>query len=205
MNRYDSVMRSLKAKPVGFRAGRQHIHLSAEEIEDAERRLGGTLPEDYREFIQDFGEFGVPTVLFDFKPNNDEPEASSLEKYHENHGFDFSAAERPKGASLERFHGVATKSRPDCSDIASSYRHLCEMVEDWPEELMPFAVDAGSGSVVLAFKGERKGSVYFWDQHNFYLVADTFDEFIHSLRNRDNEIQAKEDAERFWSSYLNEE
>ena len=63
MNRFEPKMRALHATPRGFRQGTQPIHLTEEQIQEAESWIECRLPEDYREFIKDFGDFCLHAVF----------------------------------------------------------------------------------------------------------------------------------------------
>ena len=56
-------------------------------------------------------------------------------------------------------------------------------VDDPPRELLPIAIDAGGNQVYLALAGLQPGAIFLWmNWQDIYLVADSFDEFMHSLR-----------------------
>ncbi len=63
MNRFEPKMRELYAVPIGFSDGKQPIHLTEAQIQEAEERLGSRLPEDYREFVRDFGAFSLDALF----------------------------------------------------------------------------------------------------------------------------------------------
>ena len=184
MNRYASKMKELNATPIGFPT-EQPIHLSEDDLQEAERQLGTRLPEDYREFVRDFGVFGVPTVIFPVRSNPDDIDVGSPES----------------------FKGIVRETRRIVWDIVSNYKSNCESYGDdptWSTNWLVIA-DAGGGSVVLSIKGEDKGAVYYYlnatGNYTAYLIADSFDEFMQLLESAHNELEAKEHAERFWSTY----
>jgi hypothetical protein len=63
-----------------------------------------------------------------------------------------------------------------------------------PANLLPIGTDEDSSNICLSISGDDYGKVYFWDRHfevldgipdnsNLFLLADSFTEFIDSLKN----------------------
>lgn len=166
LNRYDTIMARLKAKPIGHAQGIQAVHVTEQELQALEREMDTTLPDDYREFLRDYGLYDVPTALFPIEPNS----------------------EFPGEGAVEHFSGVALEGGDSSYDLRNSFDNMRQCFEDWPEEWLPIA-DEGSGNVIaLSTKGEDKGTVYYYvvsrmpnEQYVFH-VADSFDEFMNSLK-----------------------
>lgn len=170
MNRYDQRVRELWGEFSHPLVDQPGIHLSEDQLADVEQRLGATLPEDFREFLRDYGCYFFYTTVFPVRPNPD----------------------GVQGGSLEKFSGVLYKvvgNDPyDIFDIVGWYEGLCRNIVEWPKEWLPIATGAGSDTVALAIKGEHKGAVYYFfnqwtpNYQNMYLVADSFDEFMGLLK-----------------------
>ncbi|RYX79977.1 hypothetical protein EON83_30515 [bacterium] len=55
-------------------------------------------------------------------------------------------------------------------------------VDDPPRELVGIAIDMGGNQVYLSLGGRQPGAIYLWlNWEDIYFVADSFDEFVHSL------------------------
>lgn len=171
MNRYDKRLRQLQGYFIGAAVGQQQHHLDEGQLAGVEAQLGAALPEDYREFLRDYGVFGIPMAVFPFK---DEEDACG---------------------SVEVFYGVMPSS-PDL-DIITFYEGmradvivaLDEQEVNWPSGWLPIGSDAGSNQVVLVIEGQNKGAVFLFDNQGarVHPVAASFDEFMHLLEPRPEE------------------
>lgn len=181
MNRYEQLMHGLCARLLDFRQGDSPVYISEVQMQDVERQLGEALPEDYREFVKEFGGF-VCSAVFPLRT----PEGS----------FE----------SIEKFDAVVAR-RGSSRTIVSNYFERCGMDEKWREDLLPIGSDAGSNLVALAFKGASKGKIYFSLYSQLYEVADSFDEFMQLLTLPDDALEPEEkfivaqDNELFWKLY----
>ena len=191
MNRYEPKMRELNATIVSFAAGRQPVRVSEEDLREAEHQLGVRFPEDYREFIRDFGVFSVPTVLFSVQSN-------SVDEVH----FD---------GSLEIFYGIIAQGEQSSAlDIVRSYFHSNSgaMGENWSPHWLIIGEDAGGNPVLMDIKGDTVGSIYILDDESpidcsLILVANSFDDFMQMLKTEPehDEPEATEKADAFWAIY----
>lgn len=178
MNRYEPRIRELNAIPMGFERGLQAIHVSEVEIQEAERLLGGRLPEDYREFVRDFSAFQVPQVIYTVPPNI--------------YGFE--------SGVVNHFYGIVA-GNGQTADFVQGYLTTKQQMEEWPEEWI-FIGGGDSTNVALDFKGKTKGSVYTWQMFQPALVTDSFDEFMQLIQPHFGPTQRQiERALSFWTNF----
>jgi hypothetical protein len=169
MNRYAEVMAKLNAEVVRAGVGFRPVSLTDESIKDFETLIGHSLPWDYREFLGEYGFYGL------------EAEANSP------------ALNGVWIGCITVFYGLFPyddKSYPygaefDLAEMYNAFEGYC------PPELLPIGDDSGQGLFCLALEGENRGAVYFWDRYvspigNDYsgitLVAKSFDDFMRMLQ-----------------------
>jgi hypothetical protein len=123
------------------------------------------LPESYRKFLMEFNG-GRPTARrFKFKG-------------------------RTRGSSVDRFLGVHNREHNNLLEYIETYRGRI------PPNLLPIAHDPGDNLIAISIDGPDKGRVYFWDHDrevddgppdysNVILIADSFDEFLEGLHEKD--------------------
>lgn len=180
MNSYEPRMRELKGMLLGYKQGEKPVRVSEEEIANAERQLGASLPADYREFVRDFGMFYFLIVTFPLPANSEGWESGSVGS----------------------FNGIFSDPNKMSFDLLTVYNSMFGGIDAWPENFIPIAVGNGTSSVAMSFKGEDKGCVYdFVEFTYFFLVAESFDEFMQLLENHDDEPEAEEAAAEFWMQY----
>jgi hypothetical protein len=163
MNRYETCVTQLKGKP--FLEGQDTSSIPDEILDAFEQTLGYSLPQDYREFLRDYGCFG----FFE--------------------GATFPLRDPLFGmqrASLEVFYGFPSTHSYHLWDAYQSTQGW----EAVPAEVLPIAEDAGANQVCICLAGKYIGKVFFWprecsenpnDYSNLYLIADSFDEFLHLI------------------------
>lgn len=81
---------------------------------------------------------------------------------------------------------------------------LAEWKSEMPAGFLPIANDPGGAIILMSTKGKRKNRVYLWDhqhrylqsshKHNTYLVAQSFSEFIASLKTDDGPSRWDDDV-----------
>ena len=136
-------------------------------IEEAEKRLGRKLPEDYKRFL--------------LKHHGGHPEPSEFQFVPPG-----SEGEKDWG-SVAYFLGLA--EGPESVD-----EYLISYGDRSPRDTIPIARDPGGNPVLLAISGKNQGKVFFWmrehepeDEERIqeydYLgfVANSLDEFLGSL------------------------
>lgn len=180
MNRFEPKMRQLYATLRGFADGREPIHLTEDQLQKAEERLGSRLPEDYREFIRDFGDFTLNAVI-----------KSQEENYR---------------CGVGEFTYIGSEQVKRSYDDSISY-YLEEDVQYWEKGAICIGMD-GNVPIFLFFEGENNGRIYFKDYEDLIFVANSFEEFMEMLRNEfeepyvEHEMEAiKEDTAPFWATF----
>ena len=181
MNRFEPKMRELHATLLGFESGEQPIRLKEEEIKEAERLIGGRLPEDYRGFVRDFGAFSLHASYPVREGNMNE-------------------------GAIGYFTGIITEKRRQAFDWVSSY--VSRDPQWFPDGAICIGV-SGSLPTFLYFTGENKGKIYVRDYDDFWLVADSFTEFMDLLEFEfENDEHEKpyivEVADTFWRTFSTE-
>ena len=168
MNKYQTKMESL-----GYYFVEKGVCKSTddEQFQKVEAQIGATLPADYASFLVEYGGSGFDGeaghVVFPI-----------LE--------DCPAGEKGR---LNVFFGIIPGDGYDIIDNYLAYKGRM------PFNLLPIANTEGD-AICLAIYGEDEGKVYFWDHEeedvvdegiepsrdNLYLVANSFEEFIYSLK-----------------------
>ncbi len=138
----DEIMQRLGWRPIRAR----HRHDPSEaELDDFERQIGGSLPADYRRFLQRYGQGG-----FD-------------------RGARFAIREAcPYGrlATLDRVYGF-----PDEAGQGVVDKTMSVYAGRIPDETIPIGEDPGGNLVVLGFRGEARNHVWFWDHQHVELAG----------------------------------
>ena len=153
-------------------------------LDRIEMQLGYPLPKDYREFLSNYGGVFFPSAEFSMLEDNQQGECSIFT-------FFGSTAE----TTLANVYYEVQKNLEFEDDDREYYpgihlvRNVAEpiMGMNWPKELLPIGSDQGGNLICLALFGLRPGAIFFWrsnpfpDAQNLYLIADSFDEFMHLL------------------------
>lgn len=137
-------------------------NIKKEEIMEFECEIGFTLPDDYKEFLQNFNG-GIPEIKYStFK----------LDDLEENIG-------------LQVLYGLNLNENLDLREWFLEYE------DDMLDGCIIIGHGIGFGFVVLINNTENSG-VYFWDhsfeldnsseEENVYKISDTFKEFIENLK-----------------------
>jgi hypothetical protein len=183
-NRYDDVMHALGARFAYASRGLQPASLSEAELVEIESELGHSLPEDYREFLRDYGGFTVGNAGFPLRDNPDYLSGSSVDIFH--------VAGTVPWIYTEGNRELLEQNGPFPMEFYQGLGLVRPVEEDeaefeWPPELIEIGQDAGGSRVCLAIAGLRPGATFFWYDRGHkggqgvYLIADSFDEFIRSL------------------------
>lgn len=174
MNRYDEIVKKLEGKPKSWVAGEagQAIHLTEEQLDEMERTSSIILPPDYREFLRDYGNYTFDRILnFSMQPNpHPRPDLSpDYNSYHSN----------SEGRLGSLFGYLPSVPNAFQSSIEDQHQNT---EGEWPLDCLPI----GGGEIDmlgLAVSGKHVGCVYYfalWQQED-YLVAHSFDEFMHKV------------------------
>jgi hypothetical protein len=140
--------------------------LSEEELAAFETEKSLQLPEGYRNFM--------------LRYNGGQPVPKS-----------FNFPESENGSSVGVFYRIK-------KDGTNSLQFVMQQFEGrMPEDLLPVAGDTFGNQICLGLEGESRGKVFFWDHEmeplergepdyaNTRLLANTFDEFLDSLFDRE--------------------
>lgn len=180
-NKYDTIMKRICADFF-----KRHLPLESateEQLKEVEALIGHSLPTDYREFLRDYGGYII---------NADYPVQAEGQIRYECVSNFYRAAPQPS-AIVDGYRTCLEVYEPD-PWIVDLYPGLSlvrsmEGIEElgWPEELFPIADSGGGSQICLALFGLRPGAIFFWRNsphfgENLYLVADSFDEFMHLLQ-----------------------
>ncbi len=157
------------------------------QLKDIESRLGYPLPADYRELLLDYSDchFVVNTaVVYPFTKDGYDT-FGSISKF-------YNASSSPNLADIEGYYRGALEQDLEEIDyyLGVGLLRSIEGIKEigWPEELLPIGCDAGGNQICLALFGLRPESIFYWMNcpsfggHSPYLIANSFDEFMHLLR-----------------------
>ena len=180
-NKYDSTVAQLRGQ--FFKEGLIVPPLHEEHLNRIEAQLGHHLPDDYREFLRDYAGVGFPSATFPMMEDGESRWASIFMFY---------------GSSLADIYHQGRRN----FDLEDGYKWYPGLrlvrnisvpvaVMEWPEELLRIGSDQGGNEICLALFGFRPGAVFWWrnapfsDADNLYLVANSFDEFMHLIESGD--------------------
>jgi hypothetical protein len=196
-NRYESVMRELGFEgEKGFLRKPENI-LTEEQLRAVEEELGFALPKDFRNFFAyyhgalfrtdlefplrypDSNMRGIIGHIFDNKSSWD-----IVHHYHnwiDNDPWDL------------RFYSGLQDFRPFDPTIDEETEGIRYMQS--PTNLLWIGSTTCSNSVAIVIDGAKLGQIYYWlnttyasdDGKGIYLVADSFDEFMHLLKQSPDE------------------
>jgi SMI1 / KNR4 family (SUKH-1) len=167
MNRQDEILLSLGWYPLRVATRREPTEADLSQLED---RLGARLPDSFRYFLCRYGEGALAL-----------------------HGC-FPILEPCSWGQwgiIDQFLGFSKK--PNEGLLSTNFDIFAGRI---PEGMLTFAYDPGGNLLLLNIKGIKPaGTVWFWDhecrprnikgeltENNLYLVADSFTQFIESLR-----------------------
>lgn len=137
-------------------------------VEDFERQTGRRIPEVYRRFL--------------LKANGGVPERKVF-TFHRKNG-------RPDEGAVWRFIGLNDGTEQDL-------RYFTRIFVDGgriPRDMFPIGNGGGGNLILIGSSGARAGRIFYWDHNweaeegdppnedNVYLVANSFAEFLSSLR-----------------------
>jgi cell wall assembly regulator SMI1 len=162
MNKYSDVVAKFDGKFVFELSGESPVKATDSDLNDAEQEIGFPLPEDYREFLRDFGGYRLWALFTSQNRPRSGEEHSAGNLFGLNIGYSCNLVELYK------------------TDLVNKVIS---------PELLPITGDE-EGKVCIFLDGPQKGTVHFWvseelvvpyDFSNLYFVANSFDEFMRSL------------------------
>ena len=130
-----------------------------EVIRDTESRLGVTLPDDYRTFLE--------------RQNGGEPEPNFLE-----------SGEGIGGAHVRYFLSAGPNEIEGVDDLESTASLYWGPEHQLDPSVLPIGEDAFGNLICLAVSGEDYGAVFIWDHEDgaSTRASDSFSEFFERLR-----------------------
>jgi SMI1 / KNR4 family (SUKH-1) len=154
-NKYDAHMQKIATYFL-----RGNLMISPEIINDLEKEIGFTLPDDYRHFLSRYG-FSAQRGYATFP--------------------DIHRPGKP-GGGIDVFYGINPK---ESRDLFRKYKGFQERI---PSDMLPIAESPG-GQICLGLAGSDRGKVFWWDRSephddprkNLRVIGDDFDTFINSL------------------------
>ncbi len=144
-----------------------NVTLSEEQLKAFEETIGYALPDDYREFLKEFGGYGFINEIV------------------------YRLANIPDGRTLgavDTFYGIFPFS--SMMDLLTRYHNYVDEQLIGPE-LLPITDEGGGFDAICLFlDGEKKGSVHLFysedavnrlDYSYLYPISDSFEAFLHLL------------------------
>ncbi len=156
------------------------------DIQRIEQKLGCPLLQDYRQFLGEYSDLLSGHTYFSFSTEDGEEDGVVHGLYGHMKNRDLAdkyfslrqALQADENYNLENYSGLRW-----LRDIDASQPQI-----GWPEELMAIGTDPGNNEICVALKGLRPGAIFYWrvnplpDEENLYLVANSFDDFVHMLK-----------------------
>ena len=146
----------------------------------------GTLPEHILRVLEKYWNINFPEDYREFllKNNGGIPEKDC-----------FSFKEREDGSDLRCFLGIYPDQHSNLLDFLKIYK---DRILDY---MFPIGYDSAGNLILISVKNSDRGKIYFWDHEleadmdrgevadysNLTLIADSFDEFINSLYDYEDE------------------
>ncbi|MFG3444445.1 SMI1/KNR4 family protein [Bacillus velezensis] len=140
-----------------------------EQLKEIERIIGNQLPSDYKDFLKEYG-----GCYLDSKKTTNEVEYDVCYKPIEKDPW---MGKEDDTQLLENFYGLA-------NDHNSLQEAINTYSDCFPRNIIPIASSAGGNEICMDIDNEK---VLFWDhelshpEKDFFLIANSFEEFILSL------------------------
>ncbi|AUJ59977.1 SMI1/KNR4 family protein [Bacillus velezensis] len=140
-----------------------------EQLKEIERIIGNQLPSDYKDFLKEYG-----GCYLDSKKTTNEVEYDVCYKPIEKDPW---MGKEDDTQLLENFYGLA-------NDHNSLQEAINTYSDRFPRNIIPIASSAGGNEICMDIDNEK---VLFWDhelshpEKDFFLIANSFEEFILSL------------------------
>ncbi len=159
MNKYSQLVTHLDGYFV--HSDEVPVQVSDAELNAAEQEIGYPFPLNYREFLRDFSGYNIDATF-------------PVRGWLQEEGY----LGVCKGIKVGSSYGLVSKYKDDLANKVIA------------PEMLPISEDE-SGKVCLFLAGPQKGTVQFWhrdearapyDYANLYFIANSFDEFMNSLK-----------------------
>ena len=175
-NKYASIV-----EEQGGRYSDELLHesaLSEAQLVEIESQIGYDLPKDYREFLRNYAGISLECAEFETIRDGNKDELSIWIFYGPALADTYEEVQRNLKDEMETewYPGIDLVKEIPSSEIMS-----------WPQELLPIGCDMGGNLICLALFGLRSHAIFWWrsnpwpDKQNLYLIANSFDEFMHML------------------------
>ena len=156
-----------KLMSVDIKSTKFTVPMTQEYLKRLEGIIGTALPETYRWFLETYSHCRIHAIY---------PAIDGSKTWT---------------GMIERLHGASSRSSDDIISTLGDYEGRI------PSTLLPIGEDAGGNQICLGIRGDILGKVYFWYHggetipgepmatNNTFLVANSFEEFVMSMRLND--------------------
>ncbi|MEC0314636.1 SMI1/KNR4 family protein [Bacillus subtilis] len=153
-----------------------------EQLKEIEMNIGKQLPSDYKDFLKEYG-----GCYLESKKTSDEIEYDVCYKLIEKDPW---MGKGDDTQLLEGFYGLA-------NDHDSLQKAIDTYSDRFPRNIIPIASSAGGNEICMDIDN---GKILFWDHElshpdkDFFLIANSFEEFVFSLVDEPIEADKEDDG-----------
>ncbi|ARV98976.1 MULTISPECIES: SMI1/KNR4 family protein [Bacillus] len=153
-----------------------------EQLKEIEMNIGKQLPSDYKDFLKEYG-----GCYLESKKTSDEIEYDVCYKPIEKDPW---MGKGDNTQLLEGFYGLA-------NDHDSLQKAIDTYSDRFPRNIIPIASSAGGNEICMDIDN---GKILFWDHElshpdkDFFLIANSFEEFVFSLVDEPIEADKEDDG-----------
>ncbi|MGY0701898.1 SMI1/KNR4 family protein [Bacillus subtilis] len=171
-----------KLKEFTIDAGRYPSINTNEKLKELEMNIGNQLPSDYKDFLKKYG-----GCYLESKKTTDEIEYDVCYKPLEKDPW---MGKGDDTQLLEGFYGLA-------NDHNSLQKAIDTYSDRFPRNIIPIASSAGGNEICMDIDN---GKILFWDHElshpdkDFFLIANSFEEFVFSLVDEPIEADKEDDG-----------
>lgn len=171
-----------KLKEFKIDAGRYPSINTNEQLKELEMNIGNQLPSDYKDFLKKYG-----GCYLESKKTTDEIEYDVCYKPLEKDPW---MGKGDDTQLLEGFYGLA-------NDHNSLQKAIDTYSDRFPRNIIPIASSAGGNEICMDIDN---GKILFWDHElshpdkDFFLIANSFEEFVFSLVDEPIEADKEDDG-----------
>lgn len=171
-----------KLKEFTIDAGRYPSINTNEQLKELEMNIGNQLPSDYKDFLKKYG-----GCYLESKKTTDEIEYDVCYKPLEKDPW---MGKGDDTQLLEGFYGLA-------NDHNSLQKAIDTYSDRFPRNIIPIASSAGGNEICMDIDN---GKIFFWDHElshpdkDFFLIANSFEEFVFSLVDEPIEADKEDDG-----------
>lgn len=171
-----------KLKEFTIDAGRYPSINTNEQLKELEMNIGNQLPSDYKDFLKEYG-----GCYLESTKTTDEIEYDVCYKPLEKDPW---MGKGDDTQLLEGFYGLA-------NDHNSLQKAIDTYSDRFPRNIIPIASSAGGNEICMDIDN---GKILFWDHElshpdkDFFLIANSFEEFVFSLVDEPIEADKEDDG-----------